>query len=113
MQPAFNVSAYWYRQEFAKSHGMIHWHGPCWRQDKEPHHLLHEAINSALADQDPAKALSDWAKSNFRMTASHPAGTDADGCSTKDLWSPPEDTAPAPPDEKNPLIKLLMDVSDT
>ena len=113
MQPAFNVSAYWYRQEFAKSRGMIHWHGLCWRQDKEPHHLLHEAMNSGLTNQDPATALSDWAKSNFRMTALHPAGTDADGCSRKDLWSPPEGTAPAPPDEKNPLIKLLMDVSDT
>ena len=47
------------------------------------------------------------------MTASHPAGTDADGCSRKDLCSPPEGTALAPPDEKNTLIKLLMDVSDT
>ena len=48
MRPAFGVSAYWYRQEFAKSRGMIHWHGLCWRQDKEPHNLFHEAIKSGL-----------------------------------------------------------------
>ena len=41
----------------------------------------------------------------FLMTASHPAGTDVDGCSRKDLCSPPEGTAPAPPDEKNPLYQ--------
>ena len=31
MGPVFGVNAYWYRQEFAKSRGMIHWHGLCWR----------------------------------------------------------------------------------
>ena len=69
MQPPFDVSAYWYRQEVAESRGIIHWNGLSWRQDKEPHHLLHEAINSGLADQDPG-----WTKHNFHMTASHPAG---------------------------------------
>ena len=103
MQSGFNISAHWLRQEFTKSLGMIHWHGIRWHQDKDPHHLLHKAINSGLAGQDLS----------FLMTASHLAGTDADGCSRKDLCSPPEFTAPATPDEKNPLIKLLMDVSDT
>lgn len=113
MHPAFNVTAYWYRQEFAKSRGMIHWHGLCWRQDKQPHQLLHEALDSGLAEQDCAKALSDWASDNFRMTASHPAGKDDEGCSRKDFWPRPEGTAPAPPEEKNPLVKLLMDVSES
>ena len=36
MAPVFNVNTYWYRQEFAKSRGMVHWHGLCWRTDKEP-----------------------------------------------------------------------------
>ena len=27
MKRLFNVNCYWYRQEFAKSRGMIHWHG--------------------------------------------------------------------------------------
>jgi hypothetical protein len=44
MSAAFSVSAYWYRQEFAKSRGMVHWHGLCWRSDREPHNLLHNAI---------------------------------------------------------------------
>jgi hypothetical protein len=47
MSPAFGVSAYWYRQEFATSTGMVHWHvhwhGLCWRSDREPHNLLHNA----------------------------------------------------------------------
>ena len=47
------------------------------------------------------------------MTACHPAGKDLDGNSRKDLWPPPEGTAPAPPEEANPLIKLLMDVSQS
>lgn len=31
MGPVFGVNSYWYRQEFAKSRGMAHWHGLCWR----------------------------------------------------------------------------------
>ena len=113
MHPAFGVSAYWYRQEFAKSRGMIHWHGLCWRQDKEPHHLLHEAIKSGFAEADCAKVISDWAKSSFGMSASHPAGKDAENQSRKNLWPPPEGTAPAPSEEQNPLVKMLMDVSES
>jgi hypothetical protein len=26
MSPAFGVTSFWYRQEFAKSRGMVHWH---------------------------------------------------------------------------------------
>lgn len=44
MGPVFGVESFWYRQEFAKSRGMIHWHGLCWRSDREPHVLLNEAI---------------------------------------------------------------------
>jgi hypothetical protein len=44
MSPTFDVSAYWHRQEFAKSRCMVHWHGLCWRSDREPHNLLHNAI---------------------------------------------------------------------
>lgn len=35
MGPVFGVDSYWYRQEFAKSRGMVHWHGLCWRSDRE------------------------------------------------------------------------------
>ena len=47
------------------------------------------------------------------MTASHPAGSDEDGNPRKAFWVPPEGSAPAPPEDKNPLTKLLMDVCQT
>jgi hypothetical protein len=47
------------------------------------------------------------------MTAKHPAGSDNEGKPRKDLWPPPEGTVPAPPENKNPLLKLLMDVAST
>ena len=45
MAPVVEVDTYWYRQEFAKSRDMIHWHGLCWRYDHEPHSLLHEGFS--------------------------------------------------------------------
>jgi hypothetical protein len=47
------------------------------------------------------------------MTVKHPAGSDNEGKPRKDLWPPPEGTAPAPPENKNPLLKLLMDAGST
>ena len=111
MAPVFNVNAYWYRQEFAKSRGMVHWHGLCWRSDKQPHQLLFDAVKSGLSEDDGAEKLAQWAESNCGITAMHPAGQDETGQSRKDLWLPPEGNAPAPPEDKNPLLKLLMDVS--
>ena len=111
MSPVFGVDAYWYRQEFAKSRGMIHWHGLCWRPDREPHNLLFDAVSQGLSEPECANKLATWAEEKLGMTACHPAGKDPDGNSRKDLWPPPEGTAPAPPEEKNPLIKLLWDVS--
>ena len=113
MGPVFGVNTYWYRQEFAKSRGMIHWHGLCWRSDKQPHVLLHDAVNAGLSSDERANKLSDWASEIFGMTATHPAGKDDSGQSRKEYWPPPEGTAPAPEDEKNPLVKLLMDVSES
>ena len=43
LKPVFGVSDYWYRYEFAKSRGQIHWHQLSWRDDRQPHQLLHEA----------------------------------------------------------------------
>ena len=113
MGPVFNVNAYWYRQEFAKSRGMVHWHGLCWRSDKEPHQLLFDAFKNGLANDICADRLAQWAETNTGMTALHPAGKNKEGDSRKDLWPPPEGNAPPPPEEKNPLLKLLMDVSST
>ena len=84
MSPTFGVSAYWYRQEFAKSRGMVHWHGLCWRSDREPHNLLHNAIQ--WESMKPGKPR-------------------------KNLWPPLEDSAALPSEEQNPIIKLVMDVS--
>ena len=110
MGPLFGVNAFWYRQEFAKSRGMVHWHGMCWLADSEPHNLMHEAIKSGLSNAECAEKLATWASDEFGLTAMHPAGTDDNGSPRKDLWPPPEGTAPPPPEEKNPLIKLLMGV---
>lgn len=46
MGPVFGVDSYWYSQEFAKSRGMVYWHGLCWRSNREPHDLQHQAVNS-------------------------------------------------------------------
>ncbi|VDI81413.1 Hypothetical predicted protein [Mytilus galloprovincialis] len=58
MGPVFGVNSYWYRQEFSKSRGMIHWHGLCWRFDKEPHNLMHQAYVDGKTDEECAKLLS-------------------------------------------------------
>ncbi|CAC5370555.1 unnamed protein product [Mytilus coruscus] len=97
----------------AWSRGMIHWHGLCWRFDKEPYNLMHQAFMDGKTDEECAKLLSDWAKLQYKMTANHPIGLDGNRKPKKNLWPPPEGTAPAPPDEKNPLIKLFMDVSES
>jgi hypothetical protein len=45
------------------------------------------------------------------MTANHPAVQDENGNPKKQYWPPSEGTAPAPPENANPLHKLLMDAS--
>jgi hypothetical protein len=59
MSPAFGVTSFWYRQEFAKSRGMVHWHSLCWIDDKEHHALLSKALEKGLSDEHCAKHLSD------------------------------------------------------
>ena len=68
---------------------MVHWHGLCWRSDKQPHQLLFEAMQNGLSDDNCAERLSEWAKKNIGLTALYPAGTLETGESKKDLWSPP------------------------
>ena len=97
MKTVFGVDPFWYRQEFAKSRGMIHWHGLCWRNDKQPHSIVNEALKIGLNESETADKLSEWAKNNFQMTASHPAGNDEYGKPCKDMWPPPEGTAPPLP----------------
>ena len=113
MSPAFGVTTFWYRQEFAESRGMVHWHGLCWKSDREPHNLLSKAIEEGLSDSDCSARLADRAATEFGLTASHSGGKDENGLPNKQVWPPHEGTAPMPPEEKNPLIKLLMDVSSS
>ena len=101
MGPVFGVDSYCYRQEFAKSRGMVHWNGLCWRSDREPHDLLNSAISSGLSDEQCAEKLSVWASENFGLTASHPAGKDESGNPKRNLWPPPEGTTAPPTEEKN------------
>ena len=74
---------------------------------------MHEALKKGLSEDLTAQTVSNWAKEVFGMSACHPAGTSDDGTPRKDHWPPPEGTGPPPPEEKNPLVKLLMDVSET
>ncbi|XP_021372501.1 uncharacterized protein LOC110462720 [Mizuhopecten yessoensis] len=113
MSPVFGINAYWFRQEFAKTRGMVHLHGLCWRSDKQPYALIHEALERGLTDDECAEELAIWAANQFGISASHPAGKDHNGESKKNLWPLPEGTAPAPPEQDNPLQKLLIDVSST
>ena len=55
---------------------MAHRHGLCWRKDKEPHNLLHAAVQAGINDCDSAKQLAEWAKYELGLSASHPTGTD-------------------------------------
>jgi hypothetical protein len=90
---------------------MVHWHDLCWRSDRDPHNLLHNAIEAGLSDLDCANVLSQWATEQSGLSASHPAGKDETGKHRNNLWPPPEGSAALPPEEKNQLITLLMDVS--
>ena len=54
-----------------------------------------------------------WASEIFGLTSSHPAGKDESGNPKRNLWRPPEGTAAPPPEENNPLFKLLMDISSS
>jgi hypothetical protein len=94
MSPAFGVTTFWYRQEFAKSRGMVHWHDLFWRSDREPHNLLSKAIEEGLSYSDCSARLADWAVTEFGLTASHPGGKDKNGQPNTKMWPPPEGTAP-------------------
>ena len=113
LKPVFGVSDYWYRYEFAGSRGQIHWHQLSWRDDRQPHQLLHEACEHGCDDEEYAARLSQWADENFAMTALHPAGSDEEGQPRKDLWPPPEGSADPISEDRDPLVKMLMEMAAT
>ena len=111
MSTVFGIDSFWYRQEFAKSRGMIHWHGLRWRPDWEPHNLLFESVSQDLSNPEIAGRLAAWASEQFGMTACHPAGIDCDGNSRKDLWPPPEGIASVPPEDLF-VLRLTVPVNN-
>ena len=113
LKPVFGVSDYWYRYEFAKSRGQIHWHQLSWREDRQPLELLHEAREGGCEEEEYAARLSHWADETFAMTALHPAGNDEEGQPRKDLWPPPEGTAEPISDDRDPLVKMQMQIAAT
>ena len=64
---------------------MVYWHGLCWRSDREPHNLLHNAIEDGLSYPDCVNVLSQWATEQFGLNASHPVGKDETGKPRKNL----------------------------
>ena len=113
VKDVFGVSDYWYRYEFAKSRGQIHWHQLSWRGDREPHQLLHNAREDECTDDEYVTRLSTWAEESFAMSALHPAGKDGDGNPKKEFWPPPEGSAEPIANDQDPLVMMLMDVSAT
>ena len=90
LKPVFGVSDYWYRYEFAKSRGQIHWHQLSWRDDRQPHQLLHEAREDGCGHDEYAARLSQWADENFAMSALHhvPATKKDEDCGkTRYQWT--------------------------
>ena len=57
--------------------------------------------------------LSHWGKENCAMTALHPAGSDREGQSQKNLWPIPEGLAGPTSGDRDPLVKLLMEKAAT
>ena len=73
---------------------------------------MHEAREDGCEEEEYAARLSQWADETFAMTALHPAGND-EGQPRKDLWPPPEGTAEPISDDRDPLVKMLMQIAAT
>ncbi|EDO35599.1 predicted protein, partial [Nematostella vectensis] len=109
VRPVFGVSDYWYRYEFAKSRGQINRHQLSWREDRQPHELLHQAVQEECQKPEKVRRLNEWVEENFAMSASHPAGKDEDGEPRKEFWLPPEVTAQPVSEDDDPLVRMLTD----
>ncbi|CAH3025176.1 unnamed protein product [Porites evermanni] len=118
LKPVFGFSDYWYRYEFAKSRGQIHWHQLSWRKKQATTHQLHLYCMKLVKMVAKRKSMqldfnSQWADETFAMTALHTAGNDEEGQPRKDLWPPPEGTAERISDDRDPLVKMLMQIAAT
>ncbi|EDO33521.1 predicted protein [Nematostella vectensis] len=103
VRPVFGVSDYWYRYEFAESRSQIHWHQLSWREDRQPHELLHQAVQEECQKPEKVRRLNEWVEDNFAISASNPACKDEDGEPRKEFWLPPEGTAEPVSEDDDPL----------
>ena len=72
------IEHYWCRFEFAKGRGQIHAHILVILK-KEIQNQIQEQVDAANGNrQREAKAVSDWAKSQFGKTAEHDGTTNTD-----------------------------------
>lgn len=113
LKEQLGIHHYWFRYEFAKSRGQIHWHLFGIRGDREPSLRLHQAkqelgaavegggMTQADADQELARRLASWCHDALELTATHPA-TSSDGHldlsrvrSPHGTWEPPADRSSA------------------
>ena len=112
LKQVFGVAGYCYCYEFAKFRGQIHWHQLSRREDRRPHQLLHEVREDGCKEEECAVRLSGQVKP-LRMTALHPAANDEEGQLRKDLWPPPVRTAEPISNDRDPLVKMLMQIVGT
>ena len=70
---------------------------------------MHEGRGDGCDEDEYAARLSQWAA----ITASHPAGSDEEGQPRKDLWPAPEGLAVQISDERDPLVKMLLEIAAT
>ena len=103
--PVFGVNHYWYRFEFAKSRGQIHFHMFAINEDKQPQRLLRAIKNGGA--QEKADALATWARGSLSLTAMRPAGV-PNGELDITLVRAPEGEW-APPKDSNAAGLLLRD----
>ena len=72
---------------------------------------MHKAREDNCSETEYAVRLSQWADENFAMTALHPTGSNEEGQPRKDLWPPPEGTADPISTDRDPLVKMLMEIA--
>ena len=113
LKPVFGVSDYWYQYDFAKSRGQIHWYQLSWREDIQPHQLLHQAHEDDGDENEFASIPNQWTNENLAMTAMPKAGSAKEGKPRKDLWPLPEGSVEPIPREQDPLLKMLMNIAST
>ena len=64
-------------------------------------------------DDEYAARLNQWAGENFAIAVLHPAGSDEEAEPRKGLWPLPEGSTDPISDDRDPLVKMLMETVAT